>query len=114
MLKAETLLFLVRRNGLSLLLFAFSLVLGKDYYGSSTYGRCKEDSDCIISGCNAEVCQSRREGSIFSPCVLPSKPTPKQLNYRCKCVEEKCQWWKNDQGGREVEQTEEKVRFFCP
>jgi eight-cysteine-cluster-containing protein len=63
-----------------------------EYYGSSTYGVCETDSDCYISGCNSEICQSRKEEPLFSICILPDKPTPKQLSYECKCVNKKCQW----------------------
>lgn len=63
-----------------------------EYYGFFTQGSCKIDSDCMISGCNAKVCQSKNEESIGSVCILPDKPAPKQLNYVCKCNSGKCSW----------------------
>ncbi len=66
----------------------------EEYYGSSTYGQCQTGNDCYISGCNSEICQSKAEELLYSICILPDKPTPKQLNYGCKCVNQKCQWSK--------------------
>ena len=66
----------------------------EEYYGSSTYGQCQTDNDCYISGCNSEICQSKAEEPIASICILPDKPTPMQLNYGCKCIDQKCQWSK--------------------
>jgi len=65
-----------------------------EYYGWSTYGQCQRDNDCFVSGCNTEVCQSRAEEPRVTICILPDKPTPKQLNYGCRCVNQKCQWSK--------------------
>jgi len=62
------------------------------YYGFSTSGYCSFDSDCFISGCNSEICQSKYEEPKFSICILPDKPTPLQLGYHCGCVLNKCQW----------------------
>jgi eight-cysteine-cluster-containing protein len=65
-----------------------------EYYGSSTYGLCQTDDDCYISGCNSEICQSKAEKPLASICVVPDKPTPKQLGYQCECQAKKCQWSK--------------------
>lgn len=64
------------------------------YYGQSTYGFCENDDDCFISGCNSEICQSKSEEILHSICIVPEKPTPKQLGYECKCLHLKCQWSK--------------------
>jgi eight-cysteine-cluster-containing protein len=64
----------------------------REYYGFSTFGQCENDNDCFISGCNAEICQSRAEEQIVSICILPDKPTPQQIGYRCNCYNKKCQW----------------------
>ena len=64
-----------------------------EYYGSSI-GSCKTDADCYINGCNSEICQSKNEEPLSSICVVPDKPTPKQLDYECGCLENKCQWVK--------------------
>lgn len=64
-----------------------------EYYGTSTFGDCK-NNDCYISGCNTEICQSKAEEPLASICIVPDKPTPKQLDYECKCLDNKCQWVK--------------------
>jgi len=65
-----------------------------EYYGFSTYGSCQVNNDCLVSGCNREICQSKTEESLVSICILPDKPTPPQLNYECQCVVQRCQWRK--------------------
>jgi len=65
-----------------------------DYYGRSTLGNCTADDDCLVSGCNGEICQSKNEESLSSICVVPDKPLPKQLGYQCRCLVKKCQWVK--------------------
>ena len=66
----------------------------RDYYGHSTLGSCESPFDCYVSGCNSEICQSKFEEELLSMCILPDKPTPSQLGYRCKCFEKKCKWLK--------------------
>jgi eight-cysteine-cluster-containing protein len=63
------------------------------HHGTSSYGRCSSDSDCIISGCNGEICQSRFEEPMMSICVY-NPPYPKDLGYECKCINQKCAWMK--------------------
>jgi eight-cysteine-cluster-containing protein len=63
-----------------------------DYYGSSTFGFCNTDTDCMVSGCNAEICQSRNEESLSSICIVPERPTPSQVGYECECLSSQCQW----------------------
>lgn len=66
----------------------------KEYYGSSTHYACETDGDCLVSGCNAEVCQGVEEESVMTSCVYPEELLPKDLNYSCSCVDGKCQWSK--------------------
>ena len=63
-----------------------------DYYGSSTYGSCANDNDCMVSGCNSEICQSKNEEPLMSICIVPDRPTPSQVRYECKCLSAQCQW----------------------
>lgn len=70
------------------------LSLGGEYYGSSTYGPCQANTDCIISGCNSEICQSLTQEPLASICIFPEKPTPLQIGYDCQCIAQKCQWAK--------------------
>ena len=67
---------------------------GATYYGSHTLASCSTDSDCLISGCNAEICQGKNEEELFSICILPEQPTPQQLGYTCGCMSQLCQWKK--------------------
>lgn len=66
----------------------------QEYYGFSTNGFCETDGDCLISGCNGEICHSKTEDTMVSICIVPLRPTPKQLGYDCKCLEEECKWSK--------------------
>ncbi|MEM0480868.1 MAG: eight-cysteine-cluster domain-containing protein [Candidatus Aenigmatarchaeota archaeon] len=76
------------------------LILSKkenvEFCGISTYGKCYNDEDCIVSGCNNEVCQSKYEEIIFTPCIF--KECHKNLNFSCKCIENKCSWIKSFSG----------------
>src|SRR3989338_2760253 len=65
-----------------------------EFYGSSTFDFCTTGYDCIVSGCNEEICQGKEKKLIFSICIMPSKPTPQQAGYECGCVANKCQWAK--------------------
>jgi eight-cysteine-cluster-containing protein len=64
-----------------------------EHHGSSTFGRCSNDNDCVVSGCNREICQSKFEESMFSICVY-NPPYPKELGYECRCIGQKCAWTK--------------------
>ncbi len=65
-----------------------------EYYGSSTDYACEKDEDCMVGGCNAEVCQGAEEESVMTPCIYPDSPLPGELSYSCSCVDGKCQWSK--------------------
>jgi len=63
----------------------------EEHHGSSSLGRCRRDTDCIVSGCNSEICQSSSEEPMVSICVY-NPPYPDDLGYECKCVDRKCMW----------------------
>ena len=65
-----------------------------DFCGQSTGGRCLTDSDCVQGGCSGEVCQSKDEESIITPCVFRECFDAEAYNRQCKCVNEQCQWYK--------------------
>ena len=65
-----------------------------EFYGSSTYYPCELNEDCLVSGCNAEICQGLEEESMASVCLLPEGPLPSDLGYSCGCFEYQCQWGK--------------------
>ena len=64
-----------------------------EYHGSSSYGRCSSVDDCVISGCNGEICQSKFEKPMVSICVY-NPPYPRELGYVCTCANQKCAWMK--------------------
>jgi len=64
----------------------------KGFCGWSTYGKCTTDKDCIKSGCSGEVCQSRFEEPVITPCQYKECYNPEKYNVKCKCINNKCQW----------------------
>ena len=65
-----------------------------EYYGSSTYASCEVDSDCVVNGCNSEICAGKDEEQRVSICLFPEQPLPSDLGYSCGCSQNKCQWSK--------------------
>ncbi|MCK4529404.1 eight-cysteine-cluster domain-containing protein [candidate division WOR-3 bacterium] len=66
----------------------------EDFCGWSTDGKCSSDSDCIVGGCSAQVCQSKYEKSIITTCEWRDCYNAKEYNLKCKCVKGGCQWSK--------------------
>ena len=64
----------------------------EEYYGSSTNYPCESDEDCLISGCNSEICQGADEETMASICIFPEEPLPQDLGYSCGCFDGQCQW----------------------
>ena len=57
---------------------------------------CKGDDDCIVAGCNGEMCTSRYLDMRYSVCsVLPEAECYELVS--CKCVEGSCGWDKTQQ-----------------
>ncbi len=67
----------------------------KEYYGSSTKYPCEEHGDCVVAGCNSEICTGVDEGGMASICIYPDEPLPLDLGYKCGCYGDKCQWGKD-------------------
>lgn len=65
----------------------------QDFHGSSTKGRCTSSSDCIITGCNLEICQTKFEEPLVSTCEY-NPPYPKDKGYHCLCIINQCEWSK--------------------
>ena len=66
-----------------------------EYYGSSSFTTCEFSEECLVSGCNGEVCGGVDDEGFASICVVPDMPLPKDLGYSCGCFESKCQWSKD-------------------
>lgn len=73
--------------------YSMTTTITIEYHGTSSYGKCSNDSDCLASGCNREICQSRFEEPKVSICVY-NPPYPQNLGYECKCTNRGCAWAK--------------------
>jgi len=62
-----------------------------NFCGWSTYAECKTGADCNMGGCSSEVCEGKGEGTI-TPCIW--KDCYSVPGYKCKCVDNRCQWIK--------------------
>lgn len=71
-----------------------SVTTAPDYYGSSTFAACISDTECVVAGCNSEICQGQGEEESVSICILPDKSTPQQLGFTCSCHAARCQWYR--------------------
>lgn len=63
------------------------------HHGSSTNETCSSNNDCVVDGCNGEICRSGSEESMVSICVY-DPPYPKDLGCSCMCLDNKCMWAK--------------------
>lgn len=61
------------------------------FCGISTFAECKEDSDCKIGGCSAEVCMGVDQ-EVFTACIYRECYDRTKFNVSCKCVNNRCQW----------------------
>ena len=61
-------------------------------FSTSTLGPCERSEDCMVSGCNYEICQSKEEEPKTSICVGQNTPSPKEAGYSCQCQNNQCQW----------------------
>jgi len=74
-----------------LLLLAYAIKMSSiEFCGLETRGYCESDGDCMITGCNQEVCQSIYEPEVVTECIW--KDCYKNPGYECRCVEGECKW----------------------
>jgi eight-cysteine-cluster-containing protein len=66
----------------------------EEFCGSSTYGNCASDSDCMNGGCSGQVCQSRNEEGVITTCEWKDCYSAEKYGLSCKCTNNKCQWSK--------------------
>lgn len=66
----------------------------KEFCGVSTYGNCSSDSDCVIGGCSAQVCQSKNEEPVVTTCEYKDCYKSADYGLKCGCLTKKCQWFK--------------------
>lgn len=61
-------------------------------FSTSTLGPCERGDDCMVTGCNFEVCQGKNEEIKTTICMGQSAPSPKEAGYSCQCQNNECQW----------------------
>ena len=66
--------------------------LNPGFCGVSTGGPCSSDEDCVRSGCSGEVCQSKLEEPVVTPCVWRECYDAERYGARCACVQGRCRW----------------------
>ncbi len=64
------------------------------FCGWSTGGRCSSDSECYVSGCSAQVCQSVHEKPVITTCEVRPCYNSAKYGMACRCVDGKCMWTK--------------------
>ncbi len=63
-----------------------------EFCGTSTFGKCRSDEDRVITGCSREVCASRYEEQVYSPCIQRNCYDYKKYGVSCRCVLGRCMW----------------------
>lgn len=69
----------------------------ENFCGSSSFGKCALDKDCLPGGCSGQICQAKNEKAVFTSCEWRDCYEAKKYNLECKCIEDKCQWSKVNQ-----------------
>lgn len=64
----------------------------EEFCGTSTYGFCEGNDDCIRGGCSSQVCQSVNEESVITTCEWTECYDAVKYKARCVCLENQCQW----------------------
>lgn len=65
-----------------------------EFCGTSTYGACEDDSECIEGGCSSQVCMSEAEGDAggVTTCEWSECYNPEPYGLECGCIDGECQW----------------------
>jgi eight-cysteine-cluster-containing protein len=69
-------------------------IISEGFCGWSSYGKCSSDSDCILDGCSAQVCQSKYEEPVRTTCEWRDCYNAKMYGLKCRCIDGRCQWSK--------------------
>jgi eight-cysteine-cluster-containing protein len=64
----------------------------EEFCGTSTYGVCENQGDCIKSGCSSQVCQSTSEESAITTCEYRDCYDDEAYDAECRCAGNQCQW----------------------
>ena len=65
----------------------------QEYYSGDSrysYGECNQDNDCVVQGCNLEMCSS--DENLITTCEI-SGDHPDQIQYQCGCIKDVCGWY---------------------
>lgn len=65
-----------------------------NFCGTSTFGNCVTDADCVTGGCSGEICQSKDEEPIIITCEYKDCYNTEKYELKCKCLTQQCQWGK--------------------
>jgi len=68
-----------------------SVLMGSDSQPLYSNGNCTKDSECAPAGCSAHMCSS--DSGLITDCMAIENH-PKDQNYSCGCVSNKCMWSK--------------------
>ncbi len=71
---------------------AIANTTGQGFCGTSTYGACDSNIDCIRGGCSSQVCQSNNESQVITTCEYKDCYNADAYGAGCGCVNKKCQW----------------------
>ena len=63
-----------------------------DFCGTSTYGSCNSDIDCVRGGCSNQYCHSTKETSPITTCEYKECYSAGSFGVECSCVNNQCQW----------------------
>ena len=64
------------------------------FCGRSTYGSCSNESQCEVSGCSGQICQSVKEERMVTTCEYRECYNAEAFKVRCSCINNQCQWSK--------------------
>lgn len=63
-----------------------------EFCGTSTYGFCQTDIDCITGGCSGQICHSTKEPPSFTTCEYRDCYDSAAYGLKCRCLNNECQW----------------------
>jgi eight-cysteine-cluster-containing protein len=63
-----------------------------EFCGTSTYGSCNSDIDCVRGGCSNQYCHSTEEDPPITTCEYKECYSAGAYGVECSCVNNKCQW----------------------
>ncbi len=91
---------------------ATSTTKQESFCGSSKTGSyCSQKSDCIVSGCSSQICQSRFDKEEISTCEYRECYDALKYAMECSCMSSKCQWVSKSSTSSTTSTTKSKCRI---